>query len=151
MRYVLKCLVCDKTFTKDHVWNYCSEKHEKEWAKKNPPQVRRVRNLKEKDPAGLREKLKKKKKRGKSSKRVRRPSPSTVFYASREWMELRYRVLKKYGRKCMFCRAENGEMHVDHIKPRSKFPELELKESNLQVLCRTCNLGKSNKHDDDWR
>jgi hypothetical protein len=42
-------------------------------------------------------------------------------------------------------------MHVDHIKPRSKYPDLELSRQNLQVLCEDCNLGKSNKYEDDWR
>ncbi|RYZ77711.1 MAG: hypothetical protein EOP05_00795 [Proteobacteria bacterium] len=45
----------------------------------------------------------------------------------------------------------SGAMHVDHIKPRSKYPHLELEFSNLQVLCRQCNFGKSNKYEDDFR
>ncbi len=100
-------------------------------------------DLKETDTAGLRKKV--------TTKKKRRPTPSQVFYESREWLELRYRVLKRYGRRCMLCYAEKVTMHVDHIKPRSKYPELELDENNMQVLCRACNLGKSNKHEDDWR
>lgn len=73
------------------------------------------------------------------------------FYETREWQELRYKILKKYGRKCMVCFRTNIELHVDHIKPISKFPELKLEESNLQVLCRDCNLGKGNKDTIDWR
>lgn len=73
------------------------------------------------------------------------------FLASREWLELRYQVLKKYGRVCMCCGARPEMVHVDHIKPRSKFPELELCFENLQVLCPECNIGKSNKDDTDWR
>lgn len=73
------------------------------------------------------------------------------FFDSREWQELRYAVLKHYGRKCMLCGATSGEMHVDHIKPRSKYPLLALEFSNLQVLCRPCNLGKSNTDETDWR
>ena len=42
-------------------------------------------------------------------------------------------------------------MHVDHIKPRSTHPHLSLDESNLQVLCDDCNVGKSNRYEDDWR
>jgi 5-methylcytosine-specific restriction endonuclease McrA len=42
-------------------------------------------------------------------------------------------------------------MHVDHILPRSKFPELELDIDNLQVLCEECNLAKSNIDTTDWR
>src|SRR5690606_21842035 len=73
------------------------------------------------------------------------------FFDSREWRELRYQVLKHYGRKCMLCGCTSGEMHVDHIKPRSKYPELALEFTNLQVLCRPCNLGKSNWDETDWR
>ncbi len=73
------------------------------------------------------------------------------FYDSREWLTLRYRVLLKYGRKCMLCFTVDGEMHVDHVVPRSKAPELELEESNLQVLCKACNLGKSNLDQTDFR
>jgi 5-methylcytosine-specific restriction endonuclease McrA len=42
-------------------------------------------------------------------------------------------------------------LHVDHIKPRSKYPELEYEISNLQILCDDCNLGKGNRDEIDWR
>jgi len=76
------------------------------------------------------------------------------FYESREWRELRYKALVSYGPICQCCGAsrKNGSViHVDHIKPRSKFPELQLVISNLQILCEECNLGKSNKDSTDWR
>jgi len=73
------------------------------------------------------------------------------FYESREWLTLRYFTLKRFGRKCMLCHTLDGEMHVDHIRPRSKFPALELDPENLQVLCKACNLGKSNLDDEDFR
>lgn len=76
------------------------------------------------------------------------------FYKTPEWRTLRYRVLRKYGFKCGACgrTKEHGVvLHVDHIKPRSNFPELQLEESNLQILCEDCNLGKSNTYSDDLR
>jgi 5-methylcytosine-specific restriction endonuclease McrA len=73
------------------------------------------------------------------------------FYETREWKELRYLALRTYGPMCQLCGATKTELHVDHIKPRSKFPELQLKLDNLQILCRDCNLGKSNLYADDWR
>lgn len=76
------------------------------------------------------------------------------FYESDEWRALRYQALKVYGRKCSVCGAtpESGKiMHVDHIKPRSRFPELALLLENLQVLCEDCNIGKSNKDTIKWR
>lgn len=74
-----------------------------------------------------------------------------TFYNSSPWQDLRYRVLKKYGRICALCKNTDGRMHVDHIKPRSLHPELALVFDNLQVLCEACNLGKSNRDDTDFR
>lgn len=75
------------------------------------------------------------------------------FYFSREWRELRYKALKIHGRKCLVCGAQPPEviLHVDHIKPMSKYPQLRLKLDNLQILCEDCNIGKSNKDETDWR
>lgn len=77
-----------------------------------------------------------------------------LFYESREWLDLRYMVLQKSGGSCQLCgcrATEDNPLHVDHIQPRSKRPKLALVESNLQVLCKSCNLGKSNKDNTDWR
>lgn len=79
---------------------------------------------------------------------------SAEFYDSKEWMALRYQVLKERGAKCECCgatRADGVVIQVDHVRPRSLFPELALEKSNMQVLCRPCNLGKSNRDDTDWR
>jgi hypothetical protein len=73
------------------------------------------------------------------------------FYQSYEWDRLRYRTLRAFGFKCMACGARKTELHVDHIKPVSRFPRLALDPSNLQVLCRSCNMGKSNRYCDDLR
>jgi len=76
------------------------------------------------------------------------------FYRSPEWRELRYAALKAQGRRCACCGATpNGyvKLHVDHIKPISKYPELALVLSNLQIFCEDCNLGKLNKDEIDWR
>ena len=76
------------------------------------------------------------------------------FYERREWRDLRYRALRKYGFKCMACGAEKSEdvvIHVDHIDPISIYPERALDMDNLQVLCKDCNFGKSNIYRDDHR
>lgn len=76
------------------------------------------------------------------------------FYQSREWLALRYRVLKLNDGRCELCgrnKHDGVNLHVDHIKPRSRHPELQLEISNLQVLCNECNLGKGNKCKRDWR
>lgn len=63
-------------------------------------------------------------------------------------------VLIRDGRRCVCCGAspETGAvMHVDHIKPRRKFPQLALDPDNLQVLCEECNHGKGSWDETDWR
>jgi 5-methylcytosine-specific restriction endonuclease McrA len=42
-------------------------------------------------------------------------------------------------------------LHVDHILPRSIYPEFALDIQNLQILCEDCNLAKSNTSAMDWR
>lgn len=73
------------------------------------------------------------------------------FYQSDAWYKVRYERFKLSGRVCACCKATDCELHVDHIRPRSKYPELELDVTNTQVLCKSCNLGKSNADATDWR
>ncbi len=80
-----------------------------------------------------------------------RPNMGKEFYRTDEWYKLRYKAIKLYGRVCACCGSEVKPFHVDHIKPRSKHPDLELELGNLQVLCEPCNLGKSNIDETDWR
>lgn len=93
------------------------------------------------------------KKTQRKEKRQSKPKAEPSFYNSRAWRTLRYQALCMYGGKCQCCgaTAETAILHVDHIKPRSKHPELELEITNLQVLCETCNMGKSNRDSTDWR
>lgn len=72
------------------------------------------------------------------------------FYLSIEWLKLRKQVLSMYDRKCMCC-GSTEYIHVDHIKPRSLFKELELDINNMQLLCRSCNTRKSNRDFTDYR
>lgn len=77
------------------------------------------------------------------------------FYMSREWQNARYSTLLKSNGLCSLCGRDpithGVALHVDHIVPRSKNKERELDESNLQVLCEDCNLGKGNRDETDWR
>lgn len=77
------------------------------------------------------------------------------FYGTREWLQIRVDVLEKYECKCMMCgrspKKHGIVIHVDHIKPISKYPHLKLHLDNLQILCDECNLGKSNRYKTDWR
>lgn len=79
---------------------------------------------------------------------------SADFLESFAWKQLRRQVLQKYGHSCMCCGRSPSNpklIHIDHIKPRNRFPELALHFDNLQVLCAQCNKAKGNKHATDYR
>ncbi len=64
--------------------------------------------------------------------------------------DIRYNVLKRDNYTCQICgvTAKDGaKLHVDHIVPVSKGGKTVM--SNLQTLCDRCNLGKSNKIDEE--
>lgn len=85
---------------------------------------------------------------------ARKRSSNSEFYDSPQWHKLRYEALKRSNGCCELCgdsKATGAIIQVDHIKPRSKYPELTLEQTNLQVLCRPCNMGKSNRDSIDWR
>lgn len=78
---------------------------------------------------------------------------ATSFYSTQKWKQLRLRAFEVHGTKCQCCGRCPPEiiLDVDHIKPRSKFPELALDLQNLQILCRECNQGKSDITHVDFR
>jgi 5-methylcytosine-specific restriction endonuclease McrA len=90
-----------------------------------------------------------------AERKVSRDVNSDGFLRSYEWRKLRLQAIEKHGRRCQCCGAtpDDGvtKIHVDHIKPRRKYPHLALKLENLQVLCELCNHGKGNWNETDWR
>jgi 5-methylcytosine-specific restriction endonuclease McrA len=144
------CPACGKTFDRNvarrnHHTGRCS-------VECNPGGVPIRRLSKSERKAARKAKELRRKQNRRKENRAKLSSPAD-FYETREWRELRYKVLRKFGFKCMACGSgtEKGPLHVDHIKPRSYFPELELEFENLQVLCGDCNIGKSNHFSDDLR
>lgn len=88
----------------------------------------------------------------KKAGRNRRKSIKTSY--DKKWLNVRYKALKNNDGRCELCGRAKGDgiiLHVDHIKPKSKYPHLQYDLNNLQVLCDECNIGKSNKDDTDWR
>lgn len=64
---------------------------------------------------------------------------------------IRYNVLKKDNYRCQICGStikDGVKLHVDHIIPLSEGGKTIM--SNLQTLCERCNLGKSNKIENDF-
>jgi len=98
------------------------------------------------------EEFKKREKKLRST-RYKQNRKRRVVLPRAEWLKLRYQAFKEYGNQCKCCGAgpKQAVLHVDHIKPKSLYPELALTLSNLQILCEACNLGKSNRDTTDWR
>jgi hypothetical protein len=68
--------------------------------------------------------------------------------------ELRERVIALHGSRCLCCGVQctwSGptKLHIDHVVPESWGGRTVL--SNLQVLCRTCNLRKGSRSAKDYR
>lgn len=76
---------------------------------------------------------------------------SFKFYRSLEWKSIKRRVFRSYVRRCMKCGCTKSELHIDHIKPLSKYPKLRLDFNNLQILCKDCNMLKSSIFETDYR
>ncbi|GIU21736.1 HNH endonuclease [Shewanella schlegeliana] len=76
------------------------------------------------------------------------------FYSSGKWLRVRAKAFELYNNSCACCGdtpSRGAILHVDHIKPRSQYPELALDIENLQILCEACNKGKSNLSEKKWR
>ena len=87
-----------------------------------------------------------------SRKRVLREAQG--FYDSPDWQSIRSKIVKRYGNKCLSCGKKgsaNTKIHVDHVFPRSLYPDLELNIFNCQTLCERCNKTKMNKNCNDYR
>lgn len=97
---------------------------------------------------------------GRTSKKKKKPNSKkktfsgNAFYKTFAWAELRYKALKMNDGCCELCgrgKSEGVILNVDHIKSVRRYPELKLNLNNLQVLCGSCNWGKGNKDETDWR
>lgn len=64
------------------------------------------------------------------------------------------RMQTTQGWRCSACSKnlyKEKDTEVDHILPVSKYPQLRFTESNLQILCRSCNSTKHAYDGDDWK
>lgn len=67
---------------------------------------------------------------------------SRVYTKKKISQSLRTKVFERDEYRCKWC-GDHKNLCVDHIYPESKGGSLEL--SNLQTLCRTCNLKKGDR------
>jgi uncharacterized protein (TIGR02646 family) len=78
--------------------------------------------------------------------------PNPAALAAKDYKDpINKEVLRKSASgKCMYCENKiehNSFAHVEHIKPKSKFPELEFVWENLGYCCQSCNTNKGKKYD----
>lgn len=73
------------------------------------------------------------------------PEISGVEYQRGELFgfEVKEYLLAKWGRKCVYCNAENIQLEVEHIIPKSKGGSNRV--SNLTLACRQCNEAKGSQ------
>ncbi|WP_367277809.1 retron system putative HNH endonuclease [Clostridium sp.] len=63
---------------------------------------------------------------------------------------------KKQGRYCAYCQRtiyESDEGHIEHIKPRDKYPSLFQDYNNIITSCNekhTCGINKGNDYDENF-
>jgi len=73
------------------------------------------------------------------------PEISGVEYQQGELQgyEVREYLLEKFGRKCVYCGAENIPLQIEHIVPKARGGSNRV--SNLTLACEPCNRKKGNQ------
>lgn len=77
------------------------------------------------------------------------------FYTNKPWRDLRDMKLNEYNSTCQRCLVKYGIINNHnpeghHLKPRNKYPELELDPDNVVILCKNCNLKLGESGIVDW-
>lgn len=77
--------------------------------------------------------------------KMENPEISGVEYQQGELAgyEVKEYLLEKFGRKCVYCGAENRPLQVEHIRPKSKGGSNCV--SNLTISCGPCNNKKDSR------
>lgn len=140
-RVAITCCGCGVSISRFPWARYCSKACKRESKRKQKKNLRITKNILRARSIARYRVFEKKLKYGDS------------FYTSLEWLKLRAWTLKmaprRGGLKCKACKSKK-DLQVDHIKPRARFPELSLESSNLQILCKTCNLEKKDRDNEEF-
>lgn len=73
-----------------------------------------------------------------------RPGATNKFHHKPVTKDQRDRILERDSRRCTNCGSDKS-LHIDHIHPVSKGGTSD--DSNLRVLCGSCNTAKGNRDD----
>lgn len=66
-------------------------------------------------------------------------TPQTKLERQRFRKTMVNKVFKRDDYTCQICEVRGTELHVDHIKKWSEYPELRFEMSNLRTLCVPCH------------
>lgn len=90
-----------------------------------------------------------------SYNRLRRKPLKRIGKVTKRWIETRHEWIKANPApwNCYLCSKplEIDTLTLDHVKSRSRNPELRFELSNLQPACLSCNVDKGSKDLDDLR
>jgi len=84
---------------------------------------------------------------------IRPECPNPAALAKRNYKDPTNKeaLRKSTAGKCMYCESKiehDSYAHVEHIKPKKKFSELEFAWDNLGFSCQICNTNKGEKYDE---
>lgn len=80
------------------------------------------------------------------------PNPSALASGDYKHRDNKKALENASFRKCMYCESEVSSIYfgdIEHIKPKSKFPELEYVWPNLGFVCAKCNNSKLDKYNEE--
>jgi len=78
---------------------------------------------------------------------------STALQSNYRHPDIKKAVKEDSFEKCIYCESKISHVYfgdVEHMKPKSKFPELEFSWDNLGYVCAQCNNAKRDKWDDQY-
>ena len=82
-------------------------------------------------------------------KNLRKKVPE-VFFNKYKQDDVRKALAEMYSKLCCYCESKVGIVdfpHIEHLKPKSIFPEHTFDWDNLHLACTQCNTAKGNKWD----
>ena len=65
-------------------------------------------------------------------------NPWIILYRSPEYKRFRFEMFKRDNFQCVQCESKKT-IELDHIKPKSLFPNIAMAEWNVRTLCHECH------------
>lgn len=73
------------------------------------------------------------------------------FYDKYQKEDVKKELKRMYKELCCYCEGTIGEVefgHIEHRKPKRKYPRLTFNWDNLHLSCTACNQNKGNHYDE---